>query len=235
MDHDILKDRDLRIIAVTSIRWFLIALAIILLILVGIWFVVEPRDLNRRGELWSMMEGISSLGALAAIAAGTIAALWQQREVLHSRNLEAYTVVFQYLMSDEHIAARGTLYRLESFPVEQGSKGPTLSDETFRAIDAYLATLDNTQTRQMKMVLNEMDYLGVIIGRGWVGEDALLEWASPMVSKSWVKLEPFVLFERMRRNEPYYYLAAGLLGERSRREIEGKHGQQVFLKTDKTI
>jgi hypothetical protein len=39
----------------------------------------------------------------------------------------------------------------------------------------------------------------------------------PMIAKSWEKLEPYVMYERERRNEPYYYEHAGELAERCRK------------------
>jgi hypothetical protein len=51
---------------------------------------------------------------------------------------------------------------------------------------------------------------------GWVPDELVMPWMHPMIAKSWEKLEPYVMYERKRRNEPYYYEHAARLAERCR-------------------
>ncbi len=66
----------------------------------------------------------------------------------------------------------------------------------------------------MKMVLNSLDRVAFLTQSGWIPDDLVMPWMHPMIAKSWEKLEPYVLYERERRNEPYYYQYAGKLAER---------------------
>jgi hypothetical protein len=49
-----------------------------------------------------------------------------------------------------------------------------------------------------------------------VDEDLVMPWMNPMIVKAWEKLEPYVLYESRRRNEPDYYQPARRLGVRCR-------------------
>jgi hypothetical protein len=66
----------------------------------------------------------------------------------------------------------------------------------------------------MKVVLNSLDRVAFLTQPGWVNDDLVMPWMHPMIAKSWEKLEPYVMYERERRNEPYYYEHAGELAKR---------------------
>ena len=66
----------------------------------------------------------------------------------------------------------------------------------------------------MKRVLNSLDRVAFLTQSGWIPDDLIMPWMHPMIAKSWEKLEPYVLYERERRDEPYYYEHAGQLAER---------------------
>ena len=53
----------------------------------------------------------------------------------------------------------------------------------------------------------------------------------PMIAKTWEKLEPYVLYERKRRNEPYYYEYAEKLAKRTLkwRETHNIHEQTHWV------
>jgi hypothetical protein len=52
---------------------------------------------------------------------------------------------------------------------------------------------------------------------GWIPDEVVMPWMHPMIVKAWEKLEPYVVYERARRSEPYYYRQVGELGERCRK------------------
>jgi hypothetical protein len=62
-------------------------------------------------------------------------------------------------------------------------------------------------------------------------DEAVLDWISPMVAKTWGRLGDYVDYEAARRNEPDYYEAARELGERciAHRERKGV-GESAFVK-----
>ncbi len=68
----------------------------------------------------------------------------------------------------------------------------------------------------MKRVLNSLDRVAFLTHSGWIPDEVIMPWMHPMIAKSWEKLEPYVKYERERRNEPYYYRYAGELAERCR-------------------
>jgi hypothetical protein len=69
----------------------------------------------------------------------------------------------------------------------------------------------------MKKVLNSLDRVAFLTREGWIPDELIMPWMHPMIAKSWEKLEPYVMYERERRNEPYYYEHAGELAERCRK------------------
>jgi hypothetical protein len=63
-------------------------------------------------------------------------------------------------------------------------------------------------------VLNSLDHVAFLTQAGWIPEELIMPWMYPMISKSWLKLKPYVEYERERRKEPYYYINASRLAER---------------------
>ena len=68
----------------------------------------------------------------------------------------------------------------------------------------------------VKQVLNSLDRVAFLTQAGWIPEDLIMPWMHPMIAKSWDKLEPYVEYEKQRRNEPYYYEHASELAVRCR-------------------
>ncbi|MCJ7657540.1 MAG: DUF4760 domain-containing protein, partial [Anaerolineales bacterium] len=57
----------------------------------------------------------------------------------------------------------------------------------------------------VQQVLNSLDRVAFLTQSGWIPDDVIMPWMHPMISKSWEKLAPYIVYERIRRNEPYYY------------------------------
>ena len=66
----------------------------------------------------------------------------------------------------------------------------------------------------MKRVLNSLDRVAFLTQDGWIPEEMIMPWMNPMIVKAWIKLAPYVDYERDRRGEPDYYKHAGELAQR---------------------
>lgn len=148
-------------------------------------------------DLWSMLEGLSSAAAFAAVVGGGVVALLQLIESVDSRHLGVFNDVFERMMDDAEVEARRWIY-LE------------LPDEPEQGIDA----LADEGRRHVKRVLNSFDHLGFLLKQDWVTDEGIVEWVSPIVVKTWEKLGPYIDYECKRREEPYYYDTARYLAER---------------------
>ncbi|MGE5250743.1 MAG: DUF4760 domain-containing protein [Bacteroidota bacterium] len=156
--------------------------------------------LNRLGvdfDLFAMIESLSiALAAAAALGAGFIA-YRELSEVSTSRHMDIADRLFDELNSDENIEARRRVYQGLQADTEDGIQNMTPD-----------------QQEAIKRVLNSLDRVAFLTQSGWIPDDTIMPWMHPMIAKSWEKLEPYVLYERARRNEPYYYRYAGELAVR---------------------
>ncbi len=158
--------------------WILV-LSVLTLILNNLGFHVD---------LFVMMESLSlALAAGAAFGAGFIA-YRELSEVATSRHMDIADRLFEELNSPENIEARRKVYQGLQANTEEGVKPVSGSDQ-----------------EAIKKVLNSLDRVAFLTQSGWIPEDTIMPWMHPMISKCWEKLEPYVSFERERRNEPYYY------------------------------
>lgn len=169
-------------------------ISFILLILGSTWIA---KLMGTDDNLMGAIEAISTaVGAAAVFGAGYIA-YQELSEVANTRYMDITDRLFGELNSAENVAARRRIFQnLKSDPV-QGMKNLSQEDQ-----DA------------MKKVLNSLDRVAFLTQSGWVPDKLVMPWMHPMIAKSWEKLEPYVLYERKRRNEPYYYEHAGRLAER---------------------
>jgi hypothetical protein len=161
-----------------------------------VWLFGSPQRVVQ-WDLWSMLEGLSSAAAFAAVVGGGVVALLQLIESVDSRHLGVFNDVFERMMDDAEVAARRWIY-LE------------LPDEPEKGIDA----LTDEGRSHVKRVLNSFDHLGFLLKQDWVTDEGIVEWVSPIVVKTWEKLGPYVAYECERRGESYYYAAAQHLAER---------------------
>jgi hypothetical protein len=118
-------------------------------------------------------------------------------EISSTRHMEVANQLFDELNSHENVEARRWIYQNLTEKPEEG-----------------LLSLSKEGQDAVKRVLNSLDHVAFLTQAGWVPDEIVMPWMHPMVAKSWEKLEAYVLYERKRRNEPYYYLKVSKLAER---------------------
>lgn len=143
------------------------------------------------------LESISTAVAAAAVFGAAYIAYQELSEVANTRYMDIADRLFSELNSPENIAARRRIFqKLEDDPT------------------TGLKSLSQEDQEAMKKVLNSLDRVAFLTQSGWIPDELVMPWMHPMIAKSWEKLEPYVLYERKRRNEPYYYEHAGRLAAR---------------------
>ena len=167
----------------------------------GIWGILTAFKLptNFISGLMTTIEAIATAVAAAAVFGAGYIAYQEIKENSKSRHIEVADRLFNELNSEKNIKARRRIFNLKSKP---GEMQINLVDEDRDAI---------------KSVLNSLDRVAFLTQPGWIPDELVMPWMHPMIAKSWEKLEPYVLYERERRNEPYYYEHAGELAERCRK------------------
>lgn len=166
----------------------------ILLILGSIW---ATKLMGTADNLIGTIEAISTaVGAAAVFGAGYIA-YQELSEAANTRYMDIADRLFGELNSPENVAARRRIFQ-------------NLNEEP----ETGLMHLNQEEQDAMKTVLNSLDRVSFLTQSGWIPDELVMPWMHPMIAKSWEKLEPYVLYERKRRNEPYYYAHAGRLAER---------------------
>lgn len=203
-----LKDPSPQRVMLMAVGIAVIVFAVILLITYQVWWAWSPQRVIQ-WDLWNMLEGIGAAAAFAAVVGGGVMALQQLTEATDARQRELYNVMFERLMSDAEIDARRWIYLdLPDDPAEG------------------LAGISKAGRAHVKRVLNSFDYFGFLIKQGWGLNDAIVEWVSPIVVKTWVKVAPYVAYERGRRNEPEYYADAEYLYEQCLPAWVDQHGDK---------
>lgn len=173
----------------------ILSFIVLIMVSIGVANLMGARD-----NVMGMIEAIATaVGAAAVFGAGYIA-YQELSEVANTRYMDIADRLFGELNSPENIAARRHIFQNLKDDPEQGMKRLKAADQ-----DA------------MKKVLNSLDRVAFLTREGWIPDDLIMLWMHPMIAKSWEKLEPYVMYERERRNEPYYYEHAGELAERCRK------------------
>jgi hypothetical protein len=162
-----------------------------------IWLIL--RSVGISNNLWVMVEALSSAVTAAAILSAGFVAYRELSEAASSRHMNVADRLFEELNSPENIAARRWVFQNLHEDPEGGIK---LLNEEGRAA--------------VKKVLNSLDHVAFLTQAGWIPDEIIMPWMHPMIAKSWEKLEPYINYERQRRNEPYYYKYAGELAVRCR-------------------
>ena len=155
--------------------------------------------------LVSTLESISATIGAAAVFGAAYFAYQELEEVSKSRHIDVADRLFNELNDPANVAARTRIYK-------NLKEGPETAMKTLGAEDRDA----------MKKVLNSLDRVAFLTQEGWIPDDLIMPWMHPMINKSWEKLEPFVLYEREKREEPYYYENAEELAVRCRKWSE-KH------------
>lgn len=174
------------------------------IIISGLIFVISLAALVTASQVWENLESLSAAVAAAAVFGAAYFAYQELEEVSKARHIDVADRLFEELNSPNSYKARRRIFKLEGNPEEN------------------LKNLSEEDHDAMKVVLNSLDRVAFLTQPGWVNDDLVMPWMHPMIAKSWEKLEPYVLYERERRNEPYYYEHAGELAKRCR-EWREKH------------
>ena len=186
-----MKNKEFRKTILTSSAIFVVSFIALILISL-IWDYFDGGD-NLTGRL----ESVSTVVAAAAVFGAAYFAYQELSEIANTRYMDIADRLFGELNSPENIEARRRIFQNLKADPEEGMKRLRKEDQ-----DA------------MKRVLNSLDRVAFLTREGWIPDDLVMPWMHPMIAKSWEKLEPYVLYERERREEPYYYQHAGELAKR---------------------
>ncbi len=143
------------------------------------------------------LESLSATVAAAAVFGAAYFAYQELSEAANTRYMDISDRLFADLNSPENIEARRRIFQNLHEDPETG-----------------LEQLEKEDHDAMNSVLNSLDHVAFLTQQGWIPDDLIMPWMHPMIAKSWKKLEPYVLYERARREEPYYYQHAGELAKR---------------------
>jgi hypothetical protein len=148
-------------------------------------------------DFWVMTEALATAVAAAAVLGGVILAYRELSEASTTRHIEVADRLFDELNDPASVAARRHVFR--KLPADPAAGSTLLTEQDRDAI---------------KHVLNSLDRVAFLTQAGWIPEDMVMPWMSPMILKSWIKLQPWVDYEAGRRQEPEYYRQVRALGER---------------------
>jgi hypothetical protein len=166
-----------------------------LLLLGAAWWVLGRVGLAV--SYWGMTEALSAAVTAAAVIGGGLVAYRQLAEGANARYLEVADRMFGELNAPENVAARRWIYQ-------------ELPDDP----EVGLSGLGPEGRDYVKRTLNSLDRVAFLTQAGWIPEGLIMAWMNPMIVKSWLKLKPYVEYERRTRGEPDYYEHAERLGER---------------------
>jgi hypothetical protein len=139
-------------------------------------------------DFWPIAQSITGSVTAAAILVGSVIGFFQLRHAAASRYLAVADRLFEELNSPPQVEARRHIFR--SLPDRSGTG---------------VAELDERGRAAIKTVLNSLDRVAFLTQSGWIPDDMVMPWMSPMVVKAWSRLAPFVAEERERRREPDFY------------------------------
>jgi len=191
---------------ITVTVFLAITVFVFLLLILGLsraWPVF--RGLDPQTGLITTIEALSTALAAATVFGAGFIAYRELSEAANTRYMDIADRLFGELNSPENIDARRRVFQNLPEDPETGLKN-----------------LDAADRYAMKKVLNSLDRVAFLTQSGWIPDELVMPWMHPMIAKSWEKLEPYVMYERQRRNEPYYYQYAGKLAERCR-QWRAKH------------
>jgi hypothetical protein len=148
----------------------------------------------------STIEAISTTVAAAAVFGAGYIAYQEIKEISISRHIDVADRLFNELNSEKSIKARRRIFGLK----EKNSP------------EEMLKSLSDEDRDAIKTVLNSLDRVAFLTQPSWIPDELIMPWMHPMIDKSWNKLELYVLNERERRKEPYFYEHAEEIAKRCR-------------------
>jgi hypothetical protein len=180
-------------------------------IIMGVWFLLQSQGIE--ADLLAMIESLSAALAGAAVFGAGVLAVGELQEASTGRHIDILNQLFEDLNSETNIAARRWIY-------------VNLPDDPEKGV----ATLPPEGQDAMKRVLNSLDHVAFLTQPGWAPEEIVMPWMNPMIVKVWLKVEPYVLYERERRGEPDYYEHAEQLAIRCLQWREKRFGEKARSK-----
>lgn len=150
------------------------------------WLLMQMLGLS--ADLFGMISALSTALAAAAVFSAGFIGYRELSEMTSSRHIEVAARLFNELNSTENVSARTWVFLHLPADPQEGVK--SMPPEGHMAV---------------KQVLNSLDRVAFLTQSGWIPDDVIMPWMHPMIAKSWEKLAPYVLYERNRRKEPYYY------------------------------
>ena len=189
-----------------------LGLAIGLLMILSIWGVLRAHGAT--SSYWVMTEALATAVTAATVIGAGFLAYRELDEASSSRHLAVADRLFEELNALENVAARRWIF--QHLPSDPVTGQTALTDQDHDTV---------------KRVLNSLDRVAFLTQRGWIPEDMVMPWMSPMILKVWIKLEPWVDYEVDRRHEPDYYRQVRALSERclSWREAHGMSTEVVWV------
>jgi hypothetical protein len=163
-------------------------------LLFAFWNILRLVGVN--ADFWAMTEALATAGGAATVLGAGFIAYRELSEISSSRHMDVADRLFEEMNSPENIEARRWVYQNLPPNPEEGIESLTPKGQA-----------------AVKKVLNSLDRIAFLTQSGWMPVNILMPWIHPMIAKSWEKLEAYVIFERNRRNEPYFYEHAGGLAE----------------------
>jgi hypothetical protein len=183
-----------RTLAVVAI-FTALGLALGLLMILILWGVLHAR--GGGSSFWAMTEALATAVTAATVIGAGLLAYRELDEASNSRHLAVADRLFEELNAPENVAARRWIF--QHLPPDPVTGQTELTDQDHDTV---------------KRVLNSLDRVAFLTQRGWIPEDMVMPWMSPMILKAWIKLKPWVDYEVDRRHEPDYYRQVRALAER---------------------
>lgn len=168
-----------------------------MILLFFLWLFL--RVLGITADFWALTEALSTAVTAAAVLGAGFVAYRELTELDRSRYLEVGDRLFEELNSVENVEARRWIFQNLTEDPQEG---------------VHILTPEGRAA--VKTVLNSLDRVAFLSQSGWIPEEMIMPWMNSMVVKAWARLEPYVLYESQRRQEPDYYVHAQELAERCR-------------------
>ena len=173
----------------------------------GLTFGISFFGLLFASFLWNKFQLDNNLiGILESLSTAVTAAAWfgaayiayqELSEIANTRHMDVADRLFHEMNSLDNIEARRRIF-------QNLNPNPKVG----------LRRMKKKDQEAIKRVLNSLDRVAFLTRKGWIPDDLIMPWMHPMIAKSWEKLEPYVLYERERREEAYYYEHAEELADR---------------------
>jgi hypothetical protein len=200
----------------TIILWAIGGFIVWMILQIGVWYFLRT-TIHSTTSSWTVISALSQALTSATIAVGGFVAYRELAESEKSRHIDIADRLFDELNSQDNIAARKWVYKEMPSDPQQ-----------------WLANSTDEGNQAIKRVLNSLDRVSFLTQEGWIPDDVIMPWMHPMIAKSWEKLEAYVKHERVRRQEPYFYLYAEKVAERCR-QWRAKNGIEKSNWVDKAI